>query len=127
MGYETRLYIVEKSTSPSIYDKNKGKVWGDVIAMFDLRKCYSLSDRLRNCPSTNCYIFAEDGDTEIVEDLYGEPLKEATIEQAILYINKAWEETEYRRLLPVSAFLNTIQAQKEAGKWGELAVLHYGY
>lgn len=127
MGYETRLYIVEKSNSPSIYDKNKGKVWGDVIAMFDLRKCYSLSDRLRNCPPTNCYIFADDGDTEIVEDFYGEPLKEATIEKTILFLNKAMEETDYRRLLPVSAFLNTIQAQKEAGYWGDLAVLHYGY
>lgn len=127
MGYETRLYIVEKSNSPSIYDQNKGKVWGDVIAMFDLRKCYPLSDRLRNCPPTNCFIFFDGSDTEIVEDCYGEPLKETTIEHVLQILNNIMEEEGHRRLFPLAAYLNAIQAQKQDGKWGDLAVLHYGY
>ena len=123
MNYESKFYIAEKGSFPC----SCGKLYAEVIAMFDMCKCYALSDPFRRFPETDCCIYADDGDTEIVEDLYGEPLTEATIERTLELVQRAMEEDEYRRFIPYEAFLRALQAQQQQGKWGELAVLHYGY
>lgn len=124
MGYESKLYIVEKTHVVDRY----GKKWGDVVAMLDLSKYYNLSDVLRNKSKTDCYIIAEDGNTEINLDRYGDELTESDLKTVIDIMEKDVAEGEnYRRIFPALSMLKTLEEQKKAGIWGDLVVLHYGY
>ena len=121
MGYESRIYIIEKTNV-----RDEGRRWGCDIARFDLGKVYSLSDLLRDKPATDCYVYADDRDTRIVEDMYGEPLTEVSIPEAIKAIETAIERgEECRGFPPLLATLKALDEQKD--RWRELAVLHYGY
>ncbi len=121
MGYESKIYIVEKS---SIIDE--GKKFAQVVAMFDLEKISFLSDKLRNKPATDCYIYADDGNTRIVEDCYGKPLTETTIDDVISILDNAVSSGDnYRRIFPLLATLKALEQHSE--QWRNLAVLHFGY
>lgn len=124
MGYETKLYVVDK------YRKfpDEEKRYAQVVAMFNMSKCYFLSDVLRYEPKADCYFYADDGDTQVLEDRYGEPLRETTVETVIGLLEDAIANGEdYRRIFPLLSALKTIQEQKQNGWWGDIAVLHYGY
>ena len=123
MGYESKLFIVRKT---SLYDRKSDKVWAEVIASFDMCKYPPLADLMRRKPVTDCYIYADDGDTRIDEDRYGDELRESSITDVI----KVLEEdikcgNEYRRIFPLLEALKVFNAENE--QWGDLAVLHYGY
>ena len=126
MGYETKLYIVNKS---SISHEVNGKEmrYASKVAEFDISKCYPVSDKFRHYPATNCYVFADDGNTEIIEDCYGEPLKEIPVDKAIEVISKVIDEDgavyPYRRLAPCLALLKSF----DLSRWEDLVVLHYGH
>lgn len=123
MGYESKLYIVEKSNLTPYKD---GKRYANVISMFDMCKFYELSDILREQKETDCYIFADDGNTKILKDRYDQKLTEASIPFVISILEKILEGGEtYHRIYPLLNTLKTFEEQKD--KWGELAVLHYGY
>ena len=123
MGYESKLYIVEKTRHPCVVD---GKQYCSVIAMFDVCKFYNLSDKLRNYPETDCCFYADDGDTQMLEDRYGEPLTEIPIADVIAILEDELEKGEtYRRIYPVLATLKSLEEHKN--QWYELVVLHYGY
>lgn len=124
MGYESKLYVVEKSSMIGAC----GKRWAEVIAVFDICKCYAVSDVLRGKPQTDCYIFADDGDTEITEDMYGEPLTESEIADVIKIIEEAQTHEgckNYRRLPYVLAALKSFEEHKD--QWRDVVVLHYGH
>lgn len=122
MGYESRLYIVQKYEH-GISDDN-GKVYGEVIAMFNVCTFYELSNVLRDQPATNCYIF--DGYKNITKDLYGEPLTESSLPLVINTLEQILTSGEdYRRIYPLLSMLKTFEEQKN--RWGNLIVLHYGY
>lgn len=122
MGYESRLYVVAKSN----FRNDTGKIYADVIAMFNMCKCYELSDILTRQKETDCYIYADDGNTRIVEDRYGEKLTEASIPFVISTLEKILDNGEdYRRVYPLLNALKTFEEKKD--KWSDLAVLHYGY
>lgn len=124
MGYESRLFIVEKKAG---FDEKKA-FWGEVIAMFDLRRCPSISDVLRDRPATNCYIYESDGNTVVYEDKYGKPLTESTLDVVIDLIEKkelSQEGRPYRRIEPLYAMLKSFKENED--QWGTLRVLHYGY
>lgn len=136
MGYETKLYIVTKSnkTITNFYGEKidmgreingKKMYYAECICQFDLSKCYSVSDVMREYPPTDCFIYADDGNTMIIEDMYGSPLTEIPIEDAIDIIEEALDEEYYRRYVPILAALKALNADKE--HWRELVVLHYGY
>ena len=78
MGYESRLYVVDKCDKFSFEDR----CCGEVIAMFNLCKVYSVSDKMRQYPETDCYIYAADGNTHIIEDGYGDIMREISIDDA---------------------------------------------
>lgn len=121
MGYESRIYIIEKTNV-----RDEGRRWGQVLACFNLGKVYALSAILKDKPATECYIYADDGNTHIVEDMYGEPLTEVSIPEAIMAIETTIDRgEECRGFPPLLATLKTLNEQKE--RWRELAVLHYGY
>ncbi len=123
MGYESRIYIIEKR---SVSLEELGKRWGEVIAQFELGKVYNLSDLLRNKPATDCYVYADDGDTRIVEDRYGKPLTEVSIPDAIKAIETAIARGEENRRLPL-LLAALKQLDEQPNLWRELAVLHFGY
>lgn len=68
MGYETRLYIGEVRPDP----RNQPN-WFQVFAMVDLCKAGTLTPENKD-NTIPVYFFAEDGNTKITQDRYGEPL-----------------------------------------------------
>lgn len=75
MGYESRIYIVEKTGIPGY--RHPDKEWAEVLMTFNLGRVSVDTERwLRKQKPTDCYIYADDGDIEIVEDRIGDPLRE---------------------------------------------------
>ncbi len=122
MGYESRLYVVEKSSHVGL-DEN-GKRYGQIIAMIDM--CSLGSDFIRTLndyPPTDCYIYAEDCDEPTVTDRYGHELVEIPLADMIAIIDELSQETDYRRFAPAIGLLGGFNLDE----WGELVVLHYGH
>lgn len=122
MGYESRIYVVDKK-DPFIGDT---ECWGEIIAMFNMCKYPPIADFMREQPKTNCYIFADDGNTKITEDKYDEPLTEASLDDVIKILVKELENGDcYRRTSPL---LNMLRGLNEKSyQFNNLVVLHYGY
>ena len=118
MGYESKLYIVNKS---EIYDD--GMKYGQVIATFDLCNVVSVARMIAKYPNTDTYIYADDGNTHITKDLYGEPLKEIPIADMIEILERESEADPYRRYRPCIQLLKGF----DASEWKDLVVLHYGH
>lgn len=123
MGYESKLFIVDKSkySSPSI---ENGRHWCEIIATFDLCKVYSVSDIMRKYPETDGYIYLPGYDDPIISDLYDEIMKEIPIKDAIKIIEDAEKaEPNYRRFKPCISLLKSFNENE----WENLVVLHYGH
>lgn len=120
MGYESRLYVVEKSNS-----RMDDRVWAEVIATFNLSKAGLDLLAIRQFPDTDCYIYEDTSDYKIVEDAYGKPLKEIPISDMIKIIQKEAEKDQYhyRRWKPCLALLEGF----DESQWDNIKVLHYGY
>lgn len=115
MGYESRLYVIQKS---HIVESNNMR-WCEVIASFNL--CKSDID-FRKYPDTDSFFY--EGNKEIVEDCYGDHLKELTLQEAITEIENAIARYRYRRWKPILGLLKGFNEDE----WGnDLRVLHYGY
>lgn len=116
MGYESKLYVVDKHDWKGCDGK-----WGEVIASFDLC-CVPIN--FAHYPVTDCYIFSDDGNTKITEDKYGSPLKEVPVKDMIDMIEKEIEaDKDYRRYQPC---LNLLKGF-DLSRWENLVVLHYGH
>ena len=120
MGYESKFYIVKKC---DMHTGKNGKKWAMNIASFDMRKIGS-SSWLSRYPETEYYFYADDGNTEVVEDCYGEPLKEIPISDLIDILENDPEMQEYRRTEPFLALLRGFDQNKFNNN---LVVLHYGH
>lgn len=122
MGYESKLYIVRKSN----HWQEEGKRFAEKIAEFNMCKFRDLADKMRNQPKTDCYIYADDGNTMILEDCYGEKLTEATPKFVIAVLEKILANGEdYWRIYPLLAFLQSLEQM--IGQDENIVVLHYGY
>ena len=121
MGYESRLYVLRKSKSQT--SPESGLRWAEKIAVFNLCKVPAVSDKLRAHKSTDSFIYADDGNTEIVKDDYGETLKEIPLADAIKILEDAATKDDYWRYKPCIALLKAVQ---EYGQ-GDIVFLHYGY
>lgn len=114
MGYESRLFVVRKGATN----------WAEVIGMIDLCKAYAVSDKMRNYPDTEYYIYSNDGNTKITEDCYGKPLKEIPLDDAINIIKQAWKnDSDYDRYYIA---LQMLMAFKNSA-YNNVVILHYGY
>ena len=122
MGYESKLYVVEKASK----FPNEEMRYCQVIAMLDLCKFYPISSVRNHYPITECYFYADDGNTQVLEDRYGDPLREMPIEDVIRILEDVLDEgDDYRRIYPALATLKALKRQSH--QWRELVVLHYGY
>ena len=118
MGYESRLYIVEESNFKIPCDN--GKTWAEVIGMVDLCVCYPIKDVFTKV--ANGYIYADDGNTRIEEDKYGEPLSVASLKDVIKKLKEIIKETDYRRAKVALGFLESVYKDMP-----DCVVYHYGY
>lgn len=122
MGYERKLYVVEKGHAKN----SDGMRYAHVVAMFDMCKVGFFGNVFEH--KTDCYFYADDGDTKVVKDRYGDDLKEATVKDVINVLEEAVKKgDEYRRIFPLLSALKTIDEQQKGGIWREIVVLHYGY
>lgn len=126
MGYESKIYIVSKTTTTG-FNATERMFYAEKIAEFKMGKFHNLANRLRDKPITDCFIYADDGDTQIIEDRYGKPLTETTPQFVIDLLEELIADGEtYRRVYPLLACLKAFEEHKQ--QWGEeIAVLHYGY
>lgn len=123
MGYESRLYVVEKTNVEA-----DGMKYARIICMFDMGKFYPLSDILRDEPKTDCYIYSDDGNTRITEDRYGEALTETDLKTVIGILRGFIAKGQTRRdIPPLLEYLKTLSEQQRDSVWRDVAVLHYGY
>jgi hypothetical protein len=131
MGYESKLFIVDKKHN--CYRKDDGKVWGELIASYDMCVFPPFNDVF--VQPTNCYIYLDNGgnkensEQEVKEDKYGKPLTEASLKDVISCLeNLNEEDRKYRRVAPLLALLRSFQQELDEGNpWEELTVLHYGH
>ena len=120
MGYESKIFIVRKCG----FRGGCGKIYAQELARFDLCKVYGVSDYLRNAPKTDCYIYSDDGNTEIIEDRYGKELTECAPEKLIDLIEKdILNDGEYWRYNLILATLREVEKLKDP----QIYCLHYGY
>lgn len=122
MSYESRLYIVDKTKLTEVIN-GKEMRWGEVISVFNLCNASAVGEKMRKYPETDVFIYADDGNTIILEDSYGDALKEIPIHEAIKIIEEAASKDKYRRYVPCINMLKGF----ELSKWSNLVVLHYGY
>lgn len=118
MGYESKLYIVEESNFKIPSDN--GKVYARVVGMIDLCVCYPITEVFTEI--ANGYIYAEDGNTRIEEDKYGEPLKVASLKEVIVRLKRIVHESDYRRARIALCTLEEVQRVMP-----ECKVYHYGH
>ena len=125
MGYDSKLFIAEKSSLYSSEEKN----YASFIASYDLAVFPPISSFMRGCPKADCYIYIDDGNTQILEDRYGDELTQASISDVIKVLeeSKNHKDGNYRRIDPILSMLKTLKKQQEEGRWRELVVLHFGH
>jgi len=120
MGYESKFIVVEKSQ----YQMINERCWSEVICIFDMCKMYyngpfhKIIYKLRE---TDCFFYFPGKEEPIIEDLYGNKIKECTVPAMIKILEK--ENKEYRRIQPFISLLKGF----DLDKWGNLMVLHYGH
>lgn len=120
MGYESKLFVVEKLQKSVDFDKKKH--YAPLIAIFDMCNIASASCQMRAYPITE--LTTSFGDKSVVKDKYGKELTEIPLEDTIKILEDAQKEySTYRRLAPVIAYLKTI----DKSQFEDVVVLHYGY
>lgn len=120
MGYESRLYIANKRRVPD----DTGMQWAETITRYDLSKYPVIANFFAKQPQATCFVYADDGNTKVLEDRYGKPLTEAKPQEVIELLEQAVNDGDkYRRIPPLLAMLKAL----DPTCWQELVVLHYGY
>jgi len=124
MGYESRIYVIRKTDVEII----EGFKYAETMVVYNLcvfppfQKLFN-----KDCPKTQ-YAMIEN-DKDIIEDCYGDPLRERSLPEVITHLEKAIADDEdiasYARVKPLLAMLKEFE--KVQDDWYKLAVIHYGY
>lgn len=126
MGYESRIFIVNRSEVDDFYSENP-IIYAEKIADMKLGRMYNgFIELFKNPIDYTLYIDNENKDTDI--DKYGKHLKYTTISEIITYLENLTDSEEYknnpyRRIKP---FYNLIKGFDE-NEWNELQIVHFGY
>lgn len=111
----TILSVVEKWSCKPVT-----KAWCRLIAMVDLCKAAIPSDNIKE---TDYYIYEEDGNTPIIQDKYGDMLKESSLEDVISYLQREIDKgNQYRRYKSALALALSCR-----GVYNNPIVLFYGH
>lgn len=120
MGYETRLFVIEKWEDEENADI---PTLGEVIASYDLCKFGEFSHRLREKGKPIKYGFY--CGKRIEKDEYGSVPIEIPLKDAIAVLEEANEKLSYRRVSPLLKMLKGFEEEK--ARWQEIVVVHYGH
>ena len=122
MGYESRLYIVEKTEQRNFDDRQ----WARVIATIELGKVYPFSDWFRKKKETRCFFYDTDGNTEIFADHCGDILKEASLSATLSQLERVSKTDDYWRYkIAIDLIISILNAS--AGLTTDIVVLHFGH
>ena len=123
MGYEVRLFAVERLTD---FDDG-GPAFASVVAEIDLCKIGDGKMSDLHTASTplkpRAYVYGLDGDTQFKLDRYDKPLSVMEVDDVIKAIEHDNKTEKYRRFTMALAMLKVFR--KEFGK--EAKVLGYGH
>ena len=128
MGYESRIYIVRKETR---MDPEVNKRYGEVLSVFNLGKVSPEFEKwFDQQKPTDCYIYADNGDTVVLEDEYGDPLKECDpfeLKNRLRYeyAEQTMARCEMMQILGGYVIPHVINLYKY--EIDRIAFLHYGY
>ena len=123
MGYEHRIYIVDKT---NVKDPFEDKYYDNTLAIFNLGKFHEF--KIFTEP-TDCFVYADDNNTKILKDEYDKPLLELSLTETSTLTKefiKTFDLTN-SRFIPFIAALDSFIEQQQAGRYHNLVCLHYGY
>lgn len=120
--YESKIYIVAPSSQRN---KEVGKYWAETLAVFNLGYVDELQDVNKRYKPTSYYIYADDGDTEILEDKYGDELTELTVNQLMYELSIMDGKVAVSRR--AATLLSVLLAIRKNYDDGDILCLHYGY
>ena len=86
MAYRHRFYVVNKTKSFGI-NETENLRYAHVLARFDLGRNDLLGKKLDKFSATDCFIYMDDGNTPLIEDDYGEKLKEISVMDLLYILN----------------------------------------
>lgn len=123
MGYESKIYVVQEY-EPTI----KGKLpYGEVLATFDL--CKMNYEVYNGCTfrglfvePRSCDFYADDMNTVIKEDCYGDKVEKADMEAVLNWLNKFCANEDWWR---ARVFRDYLLLLKHEGI--SPSIYHYGY
>jgi hypothetical protein len=127
MGYESTLYVVDKS---NYFDTNYPRFCFQIVN-YDLGRFPPIAELFgEDNPEskfTDCGLYLTgDGDKQVTEDCYGDKLREASIETVIKVLRNPEEQyKDHQRLPPILAMLESFYTT-----WPvitKLAVIHFGH
>lgn len=126
MAYEHRIFIVEKTHQG--YEPKLDKWFGKVICIFNLGVMEEMHDIVQKYGPTDQFIYQPgNGDEEVVEDMYGDPLTEIPIEDLYdelvdMMANIGFRSCVYTLLLTLKGYIDIKQC-----RLNDFVCLHYGY
>lgn len=129
MGYESRIYIVDKG---SHVDPEYDKRYAQILMVFNLGKItIDLEEWYREQKPTDCYIYKDDGNTVILEDECGDPLREMDLIDCYNAISDEMDrrigQGVYHLIEQVVIGALDILMDKYDYRDNRIKCLHYGY
>ena len=123
MGYESKVYLVEDSGMKIM--PGEKKIYSSVVAVFNLGNMGDgpFEELFTKAHVASCYFYLDDGNTQAVEDRYGEELKEVSIDELLAALEKETETCREEHLL--IATLKAIGQNKDC--WKNIKAIRYGY
>jgi len=125
MGYEHKLIVVDVCENMPETVNGKRYFWGEKVATIEMGSVPAFFPLFDKTP-TDCFYYADDGETIITEDMYGKPLGMASVEDVIKTVEKEIEEggdPNYRRWKPLLGLLKGF----DLSQWRNLVVLRFGH
>ena len=124
MGYESKVYLVDEHHSIRMVDSQKNeRHWSEVIACVDMCKMGNEFVRLFNTEFKG-YFYADDGNTEVLEDKYGDELKFSYLPPVIEFLeNEIKIGNNYRRLPILLNLLKGVNTEN----FEDIKLVHFGH
>lgn len=127
MAYEHRIFIVEKTHQG--YEPKLDKWFGKVMCVFNLGVMEEMHDIVKKYGPTDQFIYQPgNGDEEVVEDMYGDPLTEIPVEGLMWDLRYLIENghVSNRTIYPLLAALAHCKYDMQHAH-RDIVCLHFGY
>jgi hypothetical protein len=123
MGYESRLYVIRK-TDVRVDGKYK---YAETLVEYEMGVFPPFQKLFNDGKRASTEYAPCRGDDYIVEDMYGDSLSEASIDEVLDFLDQliVLEGVHYERVDPLRALLG--EYNKIQNNWYRLAILHYGH